>query len=94
MRTFHVQILFQVAIENYLIHQAANNISLTKLTQFKSATSEKGTSTNKKKQVFILWKNGSKQIKAKSFYEWTGITNQQAQIINWPRSLMIMYRIK
>ena len=38
MRTFHVQILFQVAIENYLIHQAANNISLTKLTQFKSAT--------------------------------------------------------
>ena len=54
MRTFHIQLLFQVAIENYLIHQAANNISVTKLTQFKSATEEKGTLTSKKKQVFIL----------------------------------------
>ena len=36
MRTFHVQVLFQAATENYSIHSAANGDTLTILTPINS----------------------------------------------------------
>ena len=45
MRNFHIQLLFQVASESYLIHCAASNTVLGKLTQVNSC----GEFTFKKK---------------------------------------------